>query len=114
MPGGLLMCGRCGWKLSGLDGKTQVIVRAPQCTYAPLDGVANSAGHMELQSGDGKIHVQGDGFLWRQTTSALDHLEPCADGDCHAGSNAGRIMNKIIFLLTAMFCGAARRRRTGN
>jgi hypothetical protein len=52
-------------------GKPEVIVRAPQCTYAPLDGVANSAGHLELKSGDGKFHVEGDGFLWQQNESSL-------------------------------------------
>jgi hypothetical protein len=55
----------------GLDGKTELVVRAPQCTYAPMDGVANSAGHLELESGDGKFHVEGEGFLWRQNTAAL-------------------------------------------
>jgi len=71
LPGGLLDVRQLRVETFGLDGKTQVVVRAPQCSYAPLDGVANSAGHMDLQSGDGKIHVEGDGFLWRQTTSAL-------------------------------------------
>jgi len=71
LPGGLLDVRQLRVETFGLDGKSQVVVRAPQCSYAPLDGVANSAGHMDLQSGDGKIHVEGDGFLWRQTTSAL-------------------------------------------
>jgi len=64
LPGGLL-------ETFGVDGKTELVVRAPQCTYAPLDGVANSAGHLELESGDGKFHVEGEGFLWRQNTAAL-------------------------------------------
>jgi hypothetical protein len=71
LPGGLLDVRQLRVETFGLDGKTQVVVRAPQCTYAPLDGVANSAGHMELQSGDGKIHVEGEGFLWRQASSSL-------------------------------------------
>jgi len=54
-----------------VDGKTEMIVSAPQCNYALLDGVANSAGHMELQSGDGKFRVEGDGFLWRQKDQLL-------------------------------------------
>ena len=54
------------------DGKTEVIVRAPQCNYSVFGGgVANSTGHIELQSGDGKFHVEGDGFLWRQNVSSL-------------------------------------------
>jgi len=71
LPGGLLDIRQLRVETFALDGQTQVIVRAPQCNYSPFDGVANSAGHMELQSGDGKIHVQGEGFLWRQTSSSL-------------------------------------------
>jgi hypothetical protein len=82
LPGGLLDVKQLRVETFGLDGKTQVVVRAPQCTYAPLDGVANSAGHMELQSGDGKFHVQGEGFLWRQTVSSLtisNHVQTVID-----------------------------------
>ena len=71
LPGGLLDIRQLRVETFALDGKTQVVVRAPQCNYSPFDGVANSAGHMELQSGDGKIHVEGEGFLWRQTSSSL-------------------------------------------
>jgi len=53
------------------DGKLEAVVEAPRCTYAPLDGVANSAGHLELKSGDGKFRVEGDGFLWQQNESSL-------------------------------------------
>jgi hypothetical protein len=71
LPGGLLDVRQLRVETFGMDGKTEVVVRAPQCNYAPLDGVANSAGHIELQSGDGKFHVEGEGFLWRQTSSSL-------------------------------------------
>jgi hypothetical protein len=54
-------------------GRLEAVVLAPQCTYAPLDSVAYSAGHLELKSGDGKFHfhVEGDGFLWQQNESLL-------------------------------------------
>ena len=71
LPGGLLDVRQLRVETFGVDGKTELVVRAPQCTYAPLDGVANSAGHLELESGDGKFHVEGEGFLWRQNTAAL-------------------------------------------
>jgi hypothetical protein len=71
LPGGLLEVKQLRVETFSADGKPEVVVRAPQCTYAPLDGVANSAGPIALQSGDDKIHVEGEGFLWRQTTSAL-------------------------------------------
>jgi hypothetical protein len=33
--------------------------------------MANSPGHLQLQAGDGKFHVEGEGFLWRQNDSFL-------------------------------------------
>jgi hypothetical protein len=53
------------------DGKLEAVVEAPQCIYAPLDGVANSAGHLQLKSGDGNFRVEGDGFLWLQNEQLL-------------------------------------------
>jgi hypothetical protein len=55
-----------------VDGKLEVTVQAPQCVYAPGDGVASSAGHMKLESGDGNFRVEGDGFLWRQGQRSLN------------------------------------------
>ena len=71
LPGGLLDVRQMRVETFDVDGKSQMVVRAPQCTYSPFDGEANSAGHMELESGDGKIHVEGDGFLWRQDAGEL-------------------------------------------
>jgi hypothetical protein len=53
-------------ELFGTNGDSQVIVLAPQCTYAPLAGTANSAGHLQLLMNGGKFRVEGDGFFWRQ------------------------------------------------
>jgi hypothetical protein len=71
LPGGLLDVKQLRVETFSLDGKTEMIVRAPQCTYAPMDGVASSAGRLELQTGDGKFRVEGEGFLWRQNDSLL-------------------------------------------
>lgn len=54
-----------------LNGKLEAVALAPQCYYAPMDGVANSPGHLDLTLGDGKIHTQGEGFLWQQNDSLL-------------------------------------------
>ena len=54
-----------------LAGKTQAIIRAPQCTYLVLDGVASSPGHLEIEAGEGKMRTTGDGFLWRQNDNSL-------------------------------------------
>ena len=72
LPGGLLDVKQMRVETFTADGKPELVVRAPQCTYAPLDGgVASSAGHIELQTADGKFHVEGEGFLWRQNDSSL-------------------------------------------
>ena len=71
LPGGLLEVKRLKIEEFNTNSMLRAVVRAPQCTFAPLDGVASSAGHLELQSGDGKFRVEGDGFLWRQNESSL-------------------------------------------
>jgi hypothetical protein len=71
LPGGLLDVRRLKVEKLTLAGKTEMIVHAPQCNYAPLDGVANSAGPLELETGDGRLRVAGEGFLWQQAESRL-------------------------------------------
>ena len=36
-----------------------------------LNGTASSAGRLQVQYRDGKIRVEGEGFLWRQSDSFL-------------------------------------------
>ena len=71
LPGGLLDVKQLRIETFSVNGKPEVIVHAPQCTYAPLDGVASSAGPLEMRTGDGKLRVEGEGFLWRQGDSSL-------------------------------------------
>jgi hypothetical protein len=54
-----------------VDGKLEAVVEAPDCTYAQLDGVASSPGPLDLTLDGGKIHLQGEGFLWQQADSTL-------------------------------------------
>lgn len=54
-----------------LNGRLQAVAEAPQCVYAPFDAVASSTGHLELDLDEGKIHVRGEGFLWRQNDNLL-------------------------------------------
>jgi hypothetical protein len=54
-----------------VSGKAGMIVRAPQCNYSLFDREANSAGQLELESGDGKFRIEGEGFLWRQDGNSL-------------------------------------------
>ncbi len=71
LPGGALDITDLRIEKFLLNGKTEAVILAPECIYAPFDGVASSAGHIELQTGDGKIAITGDGFLWRQGDNSL-------------------------------------------
>jgi len=53
------------------NGVPGLIVKAPNCVYDVVHGVANSPGHVRLETADGGSHVEGDGFLWRQTDHFL-------------------------------------------
>ncbi len=71
LPGGLQDIRELTIETYDVSGKTEAIVKAPQCTYSLFDGVASSPGHIELKSGDGRFFTEGDGFLWRQADSLL-------------------------------------------
>ena len=53
------------------DGSPMIVVEAPNCVYDTMKGVANSPGKLQLQSGDGKLRMEGEGFLWRQSDGLL-------------------------------------------
>lgn len=55
----------------GVDGKLQLVAEAPECDYDRITAVANSAGELHLQSGDGQLRIDGEGFLWRQDEAWL-------------------------------------------
>jgi hypothetical protein len=46
-------------------------VGAPECVYDTMNATANSSGHLQLASGDGKFRVEGDGFLWQRNAQSL-------------------------------------------
>jgi hypothetical protein len=54
-----------------LNGRPEIVVNAPECTYDQLNGTASSPGRLQVQYQEGKIRVEGEGFLWRQTDSFL-------------------------------------------
>jgi len=53
------------------NGQPQVIVKASECIYDAARQEANSPGKLSLQNGDGRIRIEGEGFLWQQTNSFL-------------------------------------------
>jgi hypothetical protein len=69
--GGRLIIKQLKLQTFALDGKPEIVVTAPECIYDTLGGTARSAGSLQLQTGDGKFRVEGEGFLWRQTNSLL-------------------------------------------
>lgn len=71
LPGGLLVIKQLKLETFTTNGSPQAVVEAPECIYDTVHDMANSAGHLQLQSGDGKIRTEGDGFLWRQDDSFL-------------------------------------------
>jgi hypothetical protein len=70
-PGGRLIVKQLKLETFNLDGELEVTIMAPECIYDTLNGVANSPGHLQVRTGDGRIHLEGDGFLWRQSDSFL-------------------------------------------
>lgn len=72
LAGGLLLIKQLKLETFNPDGKPEMIVTAPECVYDTFNRVANSPGHLEVQAGDGKFRVEGDGFLWRQNDSFLN------------------------------------------
>ena len=71
LPGGLLAIRQLKLEMFRPDGEPEIIVSAPECVYNQLDGTASSPGRLEVQTGDDKIRVEGEGFLWRQNDSFL-------------------------------------------
>jgi hypothetical protein len=69
--GGLLVIKQLKLEMFDTNGTVEMVVKAPDCVYDTMHGVASSPGHLRLETGDGKSHVEGDGFLWRQTNSFL-------------------------------------------
>jgi hypothetical protein len=70
-PGGLLVIKQLKLETFNTNGSPQAVVEAPECVYDAQHYTANSAGHLQLQNGDGRIRTEGDGFLWRQEDSFL-------------------------------------------
>jgi hypothetical protein len=71
LPGGLLLVKQVKIETFNVDGKLQLIAKAPECVYDPINGVASSPGEVHMQTGDGQLRVNGKGFLWRQSDSFL-------------------------------------------
>jgi hypothetical protein len=45
------------------NGQRELTVEAPECLFDSARRVASSAGHLQVEAGDGRFRVEGDGFL---------------------------------------------------
>ena len=52
-------------------GEPQIKVTAPEAIHDRARNIINSAGHLRVETSDGKFSIDGDGFLWQQTNSVL-------------------------------------------
>jgi hypothetical protein len=71
LPGGLQEVSKVRIEMFGTNGLTRAVAEAPQCELSVFDNVASSSGRLVMRSGDGKFHIEGDGFQWRQNEMTL-------------------------------------------
>lgn len=53
------------------DGIKEIVLETPTCTYNMSSREADSDGPLHIHTEDGRLTVDGVGFLWRQTNSSL-------------------------------------------
>lgn len=53
------------------NGQPQMLVEAPHCVFDSVRRAVSSPGPLRVRSADGKLNLEGEGFLWQQTNSNL-------------------------------------------
>jgi hypothetical protein len=71
LPSGMLLIKQLRLETYDAKGNPQLIADAPECIYDPINGVASSPGAVHMQTGNGEMRMDGEGFLWRQSVSFL-------------------------------------------
>src|SRR5664280_190615 len=54
-----------------LNGQPEMLVESPLCVFDSMRQEVVSDGPLHVQSADGKMTIDGRGFLWQQTNSFL-------------------------------------------
>lgn len=54
-----------------VNGEREIVVEAPECLYDSSEHTADSPGRLQVQSGDGRFSVTGEGFRWQQDEGRL-------------------------------------------
>lgn len=52
-------------------GERELEISAPTCNYDPVGRQADSAGPLEVRTGEGRLRIVGRGFLWRRDEASL-------------------------------------------
>ena len=73
LPGGYLDVKNMKVEQYSTNSILQLQAESPQCTLRYAESVADSPGHLEMRSGDGKVHISADGFLlvFKQDATSL-------------------------------------------
>ena len=71
LPDGLQEVSEVRIELFNTNGLTRAVAGAPSCEFQPFKGVASSSGQLKMESGDGKFHMEGKGFLWQRNEMTL-------------------------------------------
>ena len=54
-----------------LDGRTNLLISATNCVFDMRNHAAFSSDRVRVVSGDGRLLIEGLGFIWRQTNNTL-------------------------------------------
>ena len=69
--GGLILIHGLKLQSFATNARVEMSIESPQCVFDTAQNTASSAGHLEARSGDGRIFIEGEGFLFQQTNSHL-------------------------------------------
>jgi hypothetical protein len=70
-PGGLILITNLKLQTFTEAGERQMTVKAPQCVFDSGPRTVSSSGRLQVQTGDEKLYLEGEGFFWQQTNSNL-------------------------------------------
>ena len=54
-----------------VTGEPELVIAVPECVYDQTSRTVNSPGPLQVQSGDGRFRIAGDGFSYRQGESRV-------------------------------------------
>jgi hypothetical protein len=70
-PGGVVLVDKMRIDTIEVDGRTNMVVQAPECLFDQNRRVAYSTGHVEVVSASGQFFMEGLGFLCSHTNSRV-------------------------------------------